>query len=959
MKKSTGIILLSLSVVFCIFFFSYNQYQKKWIIREMAKHAEIVKEDVWETNYQGTRGYLELVAKRESYSKIELSHAKTTLLTIEGPRPKGLSSTLDRLGFFPEKTIITDIYYDGQRIGTLKGYHRNMSFYVHFIAFIVLLLISVIMQMVLEITKQKFAKIQLKKRDIKYNKMFSNIGDVIVIIGENGITQYRSDNITRHFGWKTKELEGGHIWDFIHPDDLKFSRETFERFLTHPNKPIRVELRYKCRDGRFKWIQFTGINLFHDPDIKGILGNFHDISEKKQTEKNIKLKNKIQSIQLQLIKKAPTLSTTALLQKFLDEAETLTHSSIGFYHFFNEEDKTISLQAWSTNTMNNMCKIKLPRSHYPIDKAGIWCECAKKRKTVIHNDYNALKHKKGYPENHVPVIREVVVPIFRDNKIVAILGMGNKPVDYTREDAETIEILAELAWETVARKQTEEKINTSEEKFRLAFLTSPDSINLSRLKDGVFLEINEGFSKTTGYTRKEAIGKSSLELNLWKNNKDRKRLAAILKKDGIVENFEAELLTKSGKAISGVISASILFIENEEFILSITRDFTKQRKLERHYLQAQKMESIGTLAGGIAHDFNNILFPILGHSEMLLHDLAGDDLTHKSITAIHASALRAKDLVGQILTFSRQQNDDIKLMKIQPILKEAVKMLRATIPATIEIKQNIAAHCGFIKADPTQIHQMIMNLATNAFHAMETKGGTLTIALTPVEIDEINLPPTLNTPGQYAFLSVKDTGDGISANVAERIFEPFYTTKSKGKGTGLGLSVVHGIVKKFGGTIELNTEPGAGAEFKVYLPLESMEDKASGIISSPAQIPGGSESILLIDDDESIISMETQMLERLGYRVVSRTSSLEALELFKHSHGDFDLIISDLDMPKMPGDALAREFLSVKSDARIILCTGFSNKLTPQTIKKMGIKGMLHKPIILKNLAEKIREVLV
>ncbi len=828
-KKSAGITLMAIFICFTVFFFSYNQYTQQWTIQEMAKHAEIIKADIWETNYEGTRAYLTLVADRENYSKIEIKYANVLLLAIEGPRLNAIDSILNQIGLFPERIIINDINYDGQIIGTLTGYHRDTSFYVHFIAFVLFVLIYIIIRMILYITKRKIA------------------------------------------------------------------------------------------------------------------------------ENEIKSKNRIQSAQLRLINNAQELSSTALLQKFLDEAEVLTQSAIGFYHFLSKDEKIISLQAWSTNTMETECNAAIP-GHYPVDQAGIWCECVQKRKTVIHNNYRNLENKKGLPDGHAPLIRELVVPIFRNKKIVAILGVGNKPLDYTPADAQTLEIIAELAWETVIRKKTEERISTSEEKFRLAFLTSPDSITLSRIKDGIYLEINEGFSQLMGYSRQEVMGKSSIELNIWKNIEDRDRLVFMLKKDGIVENLEMEFLTRSGTVILGMTSARMLCIENENCILSITRDITEQRRLELQYLQNQKMESIGTLAGGIAHDFNNILFPILGHSEMLLKDLPVDDFNRKSINAIHTSALRARNLVGQILTFSRQHKDEIKSMQIQPILNESLQILRATIPATIEIKQHIATDCCHIKADPTQIQQMIINLATNAFHAMEEKGGILTIGLSSLHLNKKDLITPLTMPGQYVLLSVKDTGEGIPDNIAEKIFEPFYTTKAKGKGTGLGLSVVHGIVKKFGGAIELETKVGGGSEFKIYLPMESMDYYAQP--ASPEPIHKGSERILIVDDDESVIKIETQMLERLGYSVSSTTDSIDALECFKTAYDDFDLVISDLDMPKMAGDKLARQLLSIKPDIPILLCTGFSNTLTPRTLQEIGIKGLLNKPIILKDLAKKIREII-
>jgi len=907
-KKSAGITLLIISICFAVFFFSYNQYKKEWIAQEMAKHAEFIKENVWETNYEGTAAYLSLVADLENYAKIELTHANVTLLTVEGPRLNGINSIVNQVGLFPKRIITSKVNYEGQTIGTLTGYHRDMSFYVHFFVFILFVLIYIIIRMVLDITKRKIAEIELnelKKRDIKHNKMLANIGDVLVIIDKDGITRYKSENITRHFGWKPEELVGTGIWDMIHPDDLKFTQETFELLLNKPNKPITVELRVKCKDGQFKWIQFTGINLFHDSEIKGILGNYHDISEKKQTD------------------------------------QALRESKMRFKALHNASFGGIA-----------------------IHKKGIILECNDGLSNLMGYSQAELKGMDGLllmaEESRKKVMAKITSGNEKPYEAVGLHKNGEKfpisvdarNVPYKGEVVRTVEFR-----DLTEQKKAEKAINTSEEKFRLAFLTSPDSFNLTRRDDGVYLEINEGFSQIMGYSRADVIGKSSFDFNMWKNREDREQLVSILQKDGIVENFEAEFLTKSGAVKLGLMSARMLSIENENIILSITRDITEQRRLEQQYQQAQKMESIGTLAGGIAHDFNNILFPILGHSEMLLQDLPVDDFNRKSINAIHTSALRAKDLVSQILTFSRQQKDEIKLMKIQPILKEALKMLKATIPATIEIKEKIATDCGPVKADPTQIHQMIMNLTTNAFHAMEENGGLLTIELNALDLGKKDLRIPLSEPGPYALLSVKDTGDGIPDDIVKKIFEPFYTTKEKGKGTGLGLSVVHGIVEKFGGAIELTTALGAGSEFRIYLPLESMNytDLPPAL---PSYIPTGSERILLVDDDEMIIKMEILMLERLGYKVNYRTSSIEALEFFRNCHDDFNLVISDLDMPKMAGDKFARELLTIKSDTRIILCTGFSDKLTPQTLQEIGIKGLLHKPIIMKELAEKIREVL-
>ena len=386
--------------------------------------------------------------------------------------------------------------------------------------------------------------------------------------------------------------------------------------------------------------------------------------------------------------------------------------------------------------------------------------------------------------------------------------------------------------------------------------------------------------------------------------------------------------------------------------------YVERVKLQAQLTQSQKMESIGTLAGGIAHDFNNILFPILGHSEMLLEDVPENSQSRSSLKEIYTAALRAKDLVKQILTFSRQDRNELQLMKMQPVIKEALKLIRSTIPATIYIKQDIQADCGVIKADPTQIHQIIMNLATNAYHAMEETGGELNIKLKKVEFGELDLfnPDTKSLT--YVRLSISDTGKGMEKSLTDKIFDPFFTTKEIGKGTGMGLSVVHGIVSGMNGTIKINSELGKGTQFHVYLPLAEAVKEQQVTKVAAASILGGTEHILLVDDEKAILTMEKRLLERLGYHVTSRSSSLEALEAFRATTGKFDLVITDMAMPNMPGDKLAGELTKIRPDIPVLLCTGFSETMSEEKAESLGINGFLLKPIIMKDLAQKVREVL-
>lgn len=523
---------------------------------------------------------------------------------------------------------------------------------------------------------------------------------------------------------------------------------------------------------------------------------------------------------------------------------------------------------------------------------------------------------------------------------------------------------SELKHKIVELKKSESKLRQSEEKFRFAFQTSPNVITLTSVEDGIYVDINDAFTKLLGYTREEVIGKSSLVLNIWADIKDRERLVSGLEQDGIVHSLKAQFKGKEGQIVDGIMSARILDIENKKFLLATTQDITQIKqsekdrlKLEIQLQQAQKMESIGTLAGGIAHDFNNILFPILGYTEMLLEDASDKSPLQNSLNQIYAGALRAKDLVTQILTFSRQENRELKLLEIEPLVQETLKLVRSTIPTTIKIVYDIEKDCGLIKANPTQIHQIIMNLTTNAYHAMMDSGGELRIGLEKVRSDKSSLINTAITPGCYVCLSVHDSGVGMADDVKDKIFNPFYTTKEKGKGTGMGLSVVHGIVTGLGGAIHVDSVLGKGTQFHVYLPIaETVQVKRSAKLE--AQIVGGTEKILLVDDEENLLTMEKTMLEHLGYTVTACNNSIEALSVFRSNPDKFDMVITDMAMPKMPGDALSSELIKIRPDIPVLLCTGFSETISEEKAASMGIKGFLLKPILMKDLDQKIREVL-
>ena len=519
-----------------------------------------------------------------------------------------------------------------------------------------------------------------------------------------------------------------------------------------------------------------------------------------------------------------------------------------------------------------------------------------------------------------------------------------------------------MATELTKRKQAIEALRKSEENYK-ALAENPNSIVMRFDPKGNILFVNQYACQLFGYSFKEMLGKKSTDLihpEIQDDGQSAEDLFAnFLNHPERFQTNENANLTKDGKRLWISWANTPTYDKSGKLtgLICTGFDITDKKRMEKQLLQAQKMESIGTLAGGIAHDFNNILFPIMGHTEMLLTDVPEDSQYQKGLNKIYSGTLRARDLVKQILTFSRQENGELKLMKMQPIIKEVLKLIRSTIPATIDIKEDIQPDCGAIKADPTQIHQIIMNIATNAYHAMEDNGGEIKINLKEVELGELDLLNPDIKPGTYACLSIADTGKGMDNELTEKIFDPFFTTKETGKGTGMGLSVVHGIVQSMTGAIQVYSEPGEGTQFHVYLPVEKnfSEEQVS---HSKIEIQGGIEQILLVDDEEAILTMEKQMLERLGYQVTSRTSSIEALEVFRDSSDKFDLVITDMAMPNMSGDKLSAELTKIRPDIPILLCTGFSETMSEEKAAFLGIDGFLLKPIVMKDLSQKIREVL-
>ncbi len=513
------------------------------------------------------------------------------------------------------------------------------------------------------------------------------------------------------------------------------------------------------------------------------------------------------------------------------------------------------------------------------------------------------------------------------------------------------------------RKQAEESLLEHEEQYRAVVDNTGDYI-MRYDKNFRHIYANRLALEATGLPIDQYIGKTHREMGfpdhlckLWKKN------IKLVFDTGKQQNIEFDVeLAEGNMSLELQLNPEFAADGSVATVIGISRDITsrKQADLERKRLesrlhQAQKMESIGQLAGGIAHDFNNILYPIIGFTEISIEDLPKDHPVQENLIDILQGAKRARDLVKQILSFSNQRDIEQKTIPLQPLIKETLNLLRATIPSNIEIKQNLFIDDIYIFANATEIHEIIMNLCTNSYHAMEKNGGRLTVGLHLSQPIKDYMMPSAD----YCCLSISDTGSGIPQEMIDNVFDPYFTTKEQGKGSGLGLSVIHGIVESYNGKIEIQSEPEKGTTVNVFIPVTSKRNtKVDPDEINDCTIQECDEQILFVDDEKSIVKLGGRILERLGYTVTGKDSSIEALELFTSNPDKFDLVITDMTMPGLIGTQLSKRILEIRSNIPILICTGFSEQLDKETARSYGIKGYINKPILQEELTSKVRELL-
>ncbi len=519
--------------------------------------------------------------------------------------------------------------------------------------------------------------------------------------------------------------------------------------------------------------------------------------------------------------------------------------------------------------------------------------------------------------------------------------------------------------DVTARIRAEEALRTREELFRKAFDVSPDAININRLEDGLYVSVNRAFVRLMGYAREEIIGRTSIGLDIWDNAEDRTRLMQALAKSGTVENLEAKFRTKSGEIRSGLMSSALIEIDGVPHSICVTHDITEHRQSERARAQlelqlreSQKMEALGTLAGGVAHDFNNIVAAIMGNAELACQDIEPAHPAQESLGEILKASRRAKDLVQQILAFGRRQVLERRVISLAPVVEESVRLLRSTLPARVSLSVECMPDAPMVLADATQVEQVLLNLCANAWQVVQERGhaGVIEVRLDahvvaaarPKQPERRSMGGRAALrPGRYARLTVRDNGSGMDEATRARIFEPFFTTKPAGEGTGLGLAVVHGIVQGHEASIEVQSAPGKGASFSVYFPAATAPAAAA---PAPARtqdtVPGhgGGEHILCVDDDESIVFLITRLLERQGYRVSGYTDPHAAVAAVRAAPGEFDLVVTDYNMPGMSGLEVARALRQIRADLPVALASGYITEALRAEAPAAGVIDLIYKP---------------
>jgi PAS domain S-box-containing protein len=769
-----------------------------------------------------------------------------------------------------------------------------------------------------DITERKQAQEEIRQARDFLATMFKASPDAIIVVDKDGIITAVNDSVFDVYGYRSDELIGKHITLIPSIDDQ--SRERHIKLVEQLNTYGIVRNFEETRahkDGHRIQVETSIAQLQNsDGTPAGAVSSTRDITERKQAQEEIR---QARDSLATLFKTSPDAVIVADADGYITAAND---SVFDVYGYRPEEliGQHVSMMPDNDDSLRE--NINLVEHVY--------------ENGIVRGFEITRKHKDGHS-----IQVETSVALLKNSD-----GTPAGAISSTRDITE--------------RKHLEDQLQRSRDYLETLFMASPDAIVVCD-NTGTIIMANDSVVDVYGYRPEELIGEHGAIFTPHNDKLVEGTMEALeeLFEQGVLRNVLSERQHKDGHIFQAESSHVLLKDPDGSLVgsVSATRDITDRMRLQEQLRQAQKMEAIGTLAGGIAHDFNNILGAIIGYSELSQHDSECAPTIRNNLDQILNAAERARNLVKQILTFSRKSQSEVKPLQMHVILKEALKLMRASIPANIEIKADVAERHDVVLADATQIHQIIVNLCTNAAHAMEQSGGVLTIDLQPIELQDADIASYSGLqPGLYVELRIRDIGTGIALQELSRIFEPFFTTKEVGRGTGMGLAVVHGIVKSLKGDIKVYSKPGRGTVFHVLLPRLD-EDVAGGdvVVHDP---PRGHEKVLLVDDEPALLDVGASMLRSLGYQVTAVQKPREALELFARDPEAFDLIFTDQAMPGLTGFDFGQQALKLRPDIPVVLCTGYSDLVTEKAALAAGIRAFVIKPLSRQLIGSTIRRVL-
>lgn len=773
---------------------------------------------------------------------------------------------------------------------------------------------------VYDISVRKRTEHALKQNEERFRALIENSSDGIVVLNKEGTITYSGPSTERLLGFTPEEFVGRYAFDMVHPDDKSQMMQIFAEILHHPGMTVKAEYRVVKKDGTVAWFEGIGTNLLDDPYIKGIVANYRDITQRKNSE------------------------------------EALHRSEEKYRKYFQEDLSGIFISTPEGRLLDCNPRFAQILGYDTVDEVlgastYMWYE-----RRVDRENYIQLLREKGKLVNYERTL------IRKDGKKIQVVA---NVAGECNEQGDLVRIRGYL-FDVTERKEAEEQYRTLfEESKDVAFISTPG---------GKFLEINPAGIELFGYQSKDELLRLDIANDLYWNPTRRVDFQKLIRRQGFVKDFEVELRRKDAQKVVVQETTTVVRDPSGKIIgyRGILRDITNQKRLEDQLRQAQKMESIGTLAGGIAHDFNNILGIILGHISSLERNGNDEEKFKKSIEALNKAVQRGAGLVHQLLTFARKTDVQFESIDINTTLEDLVKILSETFPKTVTVSVELEENLPIIVGDHNQLHQVLLNLCVNARDAMmephpgqtenpalHQPGGELTLHTSVVSGVSLRGQYTEAVSDQYVRVSVGDSGVGMDEKTRTRIFEPFFTTKEKGKGTGLGLSVVYGVMKSHHGFIDVESELGKGTTFQFYFPVPQQILKMSEIKAvEESEAVGGSETILVVEDEEMLLELVKTLFEDKGYRVLTARDGQKAVEVYQERHDEIALVLSDMGLPKLSGWDAFQKMREINPNVKVILASGYLDPNVRSEMLKGGAKDFVQKPYNVNKIFRLLREII-